>query len=76
MEMESRHAARLGMSRRGFLQALAAGSTVAALSACTEFDAAMLSVPAETVPAISYFKDSAPFRVPPGVSLKARLEAM
>ncbi len=76
METESQHAARLGMSRRGFLQALAAVSTVAALSACTEFDAAMLPAPAATDTAIPYFKDSAPFRVHPGAGLEARLEAM
>lgn len=76
MEMEKQHAARLGMSRRGFLQALAAGGTVAALSACTEFDAAMLSAPAAMDAALPYFKDSAPFRVHPGAGLEARLEAM
>lgn len=76
MEMEDQHAARLGMSRRGFLRALAAGGTVAVLSACTEFDAAMLPAPAETDAAIPYFKDSAPFRVHLGAGLQAGLEAM
>ena len=71
MEMEDQHAAQLGMSRRGFLRALAAGGTVAVLSACTEFDAAMLPAPAETDAAIPYFKDSAPFRVHLGAGLEA-----
>ena len=75
MEMEDQHAARLEMSRRGFLRALAAGGTVALLSACTEFDAAMLPAPPETDAAIPYFKDSAPFRVHLGAGLQAGLQA-
>ena len=76
MDTENPHAARLGLSRRGFLRALAAGGTVAALAACTEFDAAMLSAPAAADAAVPYFKDPAPFRMHPGAGLESRLETM
>ena len=76
MDTENPHAARLGLSRRGFLRALAAGGTVAALAACTEFDAAMLPAPAAADAAVPYFKDPAPFRMHPGAGLESRLETM
>ena len=76
MERGNSHAARLGMSRRGFLRTLAAGGTVAALSACTEFDAAMLPAPAASDTALPYFKDPTPFRVHPGGGLETRLEGL
>lgn len=76
MEGDHRHAARSGVSRRGFLRALAAGGAAAALSACAELDTAMLPVSATPGSDSPYFKDPEPFRVHPGGGLEARLEAM